>query len=421
MRKSLSSVFSSSTFRHSSITFVSTVINGALGAVFFIVAARFLGPSEYGLFSVALAVLTLTSSIGNLGTDTGVVNFVSKYIHEDPKKAQRFLKLALKVKVIVGLLICALGISFSQIISQFIFQKPELSSLLQIAFIGVFSQLLFTFALSALQSFQKFVAWGGANVGQNAIRLLFLLGMYILGGITTSNILLLYALIPFAGFILGMIFMEKEFLRVSNENAVADVFFRYNVWVALFGAVSALSSRLDTFIIARLLDSTQIGLYGAANQLVQIVPQFVVALGTVIAPKMAQQNTKEKFVEYLKKTQLMILALAVLGILSIPIVLFLIPYIFGVAYLPSGSIFVVLLFAMLLFLISVPVHMAIYHYYSYPKLFFWLSIGHLILISCVGWYLITMYGVMGAAITVLIGQIYNYLIPGLWVINKLRT
>ncbi len=413
-------IFSTSTFRQSSITFGATVINGALGAIFFIFAARFLGPSDYGLFTVSMAVLTLVADIGNLGTDTGIVNFVSRYLKNDPVKAQRFLKLALKIKSVVGIFVSIIGIVVAPLIAEQIFHKPELNSLLQIAFIGVLSQLLFTFGTAALQSHQKFIGWGIANIGQNTIRLMILFFVFTIGAVTTHNILLLYALIPFAGFLLSMILMPKSFLTVENENSVAKEFFKYNLWVAAFGGIAALSSRLDTFISARLLDSTQLGLYGAANQLVQIVPQFVGAIGTVIAPKMAQQNSKEKFVDYLKKTQVMVLGLAALGVLSIPVVLWIIPFLFGVSYIPSGLLFVILLIAMLIFLISVPIHMAVFYYYSYPKLFFWISIGHLVIIALVGWNLISVYGAMGAAVTVLIGQVFNFFVPGVWVLNRIN-
>jgi O-antigen/teichoic acid export membrane protein len=421
-------IFRTSTFRQSSITFIATVINGALGAIFFIFAARFLGPSQYGLFSIAMAVLTLTADIGNLGTDTGVVNFVSKYIKTDSEKAYRFLKLALSIKFIVGILILLIGWLIAPTIAITLFHKPELSTLLQIAFVGVLAQLLFTFGTSALQSLQKFVSWGVVNVGQNTIRLILLFiifssSAFVTHKFTPESAFLLYALIPFTGFLIAMIILPKKFLMLRNQNSVARDFFKYNVWVAAFGAIAAFSSRLDTFISARLLDSAQIGIYAAANQLVLVVPQLVGALGTVIAPKMAQQTSKEKFIDYLKKTQLMVLGLAGLGLLSIPVILWIIPspYLFGMEYLQSGPIFVVLLLSMLIFLISVPIHMSVFYYYSYPKLFFWISLGHLAIIAIVGWNLISIYGVMGAAWTVLIGQVFNLMVPAIWVLNKIKN
>lgn len=422
----IKSVFSTSTFRQSSVTFIATVINGALGAVFFIFVARFLGPTQYGLFSIALTVLTLVASVGNIGTDSGVVNFVSRYITNDKEKAYRFLKLALKVKLIVGILILLIGWWSAQYIAEYAFGKPELHPLLQIAFVGVLAQLLFTFGTSALQSMQKFFSWSVVNIGQNTIRLILLFiifssSAFVAHKFTTDSALWLYALIPFSGFLIAIVLLPKRFLLVSNENVVANDFFKYNVWVALFGAIAAFSSRLDTFIAARLLDSAQIGIYSAANQLVLIVPQFVGALGTVIAPKMAQQKTKKEFIDYMKKTQVMVFLLALLGLLTIPIVLLIIPYLFGIEYVKSGPIFVVLLLSMLLFLLSVPIHMSVFYYFSYPKLFFWISLGHLAIIAIVGWNLISMYGVMGAAWTVFAGQLFNFIIPTIWVVSQIKN
>src|SRR5258706_5796829 len=174
MRNKLKTILDTSTFRQSSITFTATVINGALGAIFFIFAARFLGPSQYGLFTIAMVTLTLVADIGNLGTDTGIVNFVSRHIKNDPEKANRFLKLALKIKIIVGICLAVIGWFTAPLIAAQVFHKPELTSLLQIAFVGVLAQLLFTFGTAALQAHQKFISWGLTNIGQNTIRLILL-------------------------------------------------------------------------------------------------------------------------------------------------------------------------------------------------------------------------------------------------------
>ena len=110
-----------------------------------------------------------------------------------------------------------------------------------------------------------------------------------------------------------------------------------------------------------------------------------------------------------------------MGVLSIPVVLFFIPILFGKEYVASGPPFVVLLFAMLIFLFSVPLHMAVIYYFSYPKLFFWVSLGHLAIIAGLGWVLISSFGAMGAAFTVLVGNIFNFVVPATWVLLKIRS
>jgi O-antigen/teichoic acid export membrane protein len=414
-------IVSTSTFRQSLVTFSGVVLNGALGAVFYIISARFLGPAAFGLMSVAIAALTLITDIGDLGTDTGLVRFVGKHIKEKPQKAFRFLKLGLEVKIIVGLTVLLLGWLLAPFVANTLFVKSELTNPLIIAFVGVLFLLLFSFITHTLQALQKFWAWSGIQVGTNFLRVVIVLLLLYLGKLTLDSNLVTYISMPLVGFIFGIIFLlPKKFLKIKKETSVAKEFFHYNKWVATFTFVAAFSSRLDTFISARLLATTDVGLYSAASRLVQIVPQIVAALGTVIAPKMAAMGDLKDFVSYLKKTQIMVVGLALLGILAIPLVVFLIPYLYGADYLASIPLFIVLLFAMLVFLIAVPVHNAVFYYFSYPKLFFWLSLLHLAIIGGLGWNLISTFGAMGAAVTVLIGSVGNFIIPLIWVISKIK-
>jgi len=416
----IESIFATATFKQSGITFTGTIVNGVLGAAFYILVARFLGPSSYGLLAVTIATLNLVADIGDLGTDTGLVRFVGKYIKTDKTKAFRFLKLGLKVKLIVAIAVMLLGYFLAPTIASNLFAKEILTHPLRIAFIGVGSVLLFSFTTHTLQALQKFVSWSAVQVGTNLVRLLIIVVLYFMGSINVVNTLGVYIIMPFLGFLFGLFIIPSKFMRVNNENGVSKDFFNYNKWIAAFTLVAAIGSRLDTFITARLLSAAQLGIYSAANQIVQIVPQIVVAIGTVIAPKMASMTKIDDLVSYIKKTQVMVIALSFMGVLSIPFVIYLIPFLFGNEYLGSIPVFVILLFAMLTFLISVPVHNAIFYYFSYPKLFLWLSIVHISIISIAGWHFISMYGVIGAATAVLLGQVANLVIPTVWVVREIR-
>lgn len=414
------SIFATATFKQSSVTFVGTVLNGALGAVFYILSARHLGPAGFGLMSVAIAVLTLVADIGDFGTDTGLVNFVARYIDKKQEQAFRFLKLGLEIKIIIGVLVLFLGLVVSSPIAEHIFNKPELTKALFIALAGVLSVLLFSFITHTLQAFQRFWAWSGIQVGTNAFRILVLFPALFYGKLNLESTMVIYITMPILGFLVGLALIPRRFIKVKGEFSVAKEFFHYNKWVAAFTVVAAFSSRLDTFLSARLLSSADVGFYSAANQLVKIVPQLVTALGTVIAPKMASMRTRQDFVSYFKKTQLMVAAICFLGLASIPVVSLLVPVLYGHEYLASIPLFVVLLLAMLVFLFSVPVHNAVFYYFSYPKLFFWLALGHLLIIAGLGWELISIFGAMGAAITVLAGAIFNFIVPAVWVLRAVN-
>ena len=419
--RQIQDIINSATIKQSAVTFIGTFINGALGAIFYIFSARYLGPASFGLMILAITALTMISDISDLGTGTGIVRFVSEYLIKDRYKAYRFLKLGLKVKIIVSIVVVILGWISSPLIAEMLFSKAELTTSLRIAFIGVSSALLFTFITSTLQSLQKFWSWSIIQIGTNSLRLIFVFALTWIGILTLNLNLLVYIFIPLVGFIVGMMIIKPDFMKVKNEYSVAKEFFHYNKWVALFSLVAALGARMDIFISGRLLTNHELGIYSASNQLVQVIPQFVVAIHTVIAPKMASMDSFKEFMSYLKKTQVMVLGIAILIILLLPIAVYLIPLLYGNSYITSVPVFIVLLVGMLFFLISTPIHISVFYYFSNPRLFFWLSCMHLIIVSVASWIFVSSYGAMGGAIAVLLGQIVSFIIPLIWITMKIKS
>lgn len=413
-------ILSTATFRQSQITILGTILNGALGAFFYILLARFLGPADFGLLSVSIATLTLIADIADLGTNTGLVKFVSESLVSDKSQALRFLKLGLETKLVVWLGIFLFGFLLSPFIATQIFNKTELIIPLRLVMIGVGGALLISFATSSLQSFQKYFTWSVVNILTNLTRLvsIFVLLFYQQLNITSS--LLSFIMLPFFGFLLALFFLPtSQILSSKNEFSLASNFFKYNFSVAAFTVIAAISARLDTFLGARLLSNFELGIYGAMNQLVQVVPQIVSALGVVAAPKFANFQNESEMLTYFKKFQLLVLGISLLVVFVTPLSFYLIPLIYGSEYIQAVVPFIILLLGMLIFLISVPLHSSIIYYFAKPQVFIWISIGHLLIIGILGYFLISTYGVIGAAIAVLAGMLFNFIAPLLWFLKRI--
>lgn len=417
----LQSITKTATFRQSQITIMGTIINGILGAVFYILLARFLGPIEFGLFTVSIATLTLIADSVDFGTNTGLLRHIPQSLVADKSKALKFLKLGLEFKILVWIAVFIIGFLISPAVASLIFKKYELVNPLRLVMVGVGGALLFSFATSSLQAFQKYFIWSFVNIITNFLRLIFIIFLFYVGQLNLSSGLVIFILLPFFGFSLTLIFLpSREMFEEKNEFSVAKQFFKYNLWVAVFLVIASVSSRMDTFLTARLLTNFELGIYGAANQLVQVVPQLVGALGMVAAPKFASFRNDQDMVVYLKKLQLFVLGLSALGLITIPIFIYIIPILFGVAYITAVAPFILLLVAMLVFLISVPIHNSIIFYFARPDIFIWVSVGHLAIISLLGYFLISSFGLIGAGTTVLVGTIFNLLAPASWFFYKLR-
>lgn len=420
MKEKIREILKTKTFSQTLVTSFGTIINGVLGLFFYVLAARYLGPSKFGVFSIAVAAIALIASITNFGVDTGIVRFVGNYISTDKEKALRFLKSGFYIKMISSILVIILGWYLVPFIAIKFFQKSELIFPLRLSLIGVASALLFSYVSSAVQAFQKFWIWSGLNIFSNLLRLLATAGLFALGIFNVESALSVYIIFPFLGFLLGLFFLPN-FFKVQGEKQVFSEFMKFNGWVAAFTIIAAISSRLDTFLSARFLTLNDVGIYSVAVSLTSFIPQVVFAIGTVVAPKLASFTSKADALKYLKKLQFFVLGIGTFGIIiGIPLSYFVIPSFYGGDYILSINPFIILLFAQAIFLISIPVHTAIIYYFSYPKLFVYITLINFLILLVGGWYAIGEFGYTGAAWVFLIGSISNFVIPAVWVVNKFR-
>ncbi len=411
-------IYRSKTVRQSIVTSSSTIINGLLGVAFYILIARVLGPSEFGILVVALTTLTLVSDIATIGTDTGIVKFVGKYFNSDRAKALQFLKLGLELKFFVGLAVLFLGLLIVPFVATNLLGKAELIIPLRFAIVGAFGMLLFSFSTSSLQAIQKFWTWGMVNIFANGLRLAVIFFLSFSNKLNLSGTLTSYIACIFLGFFIALTFLPN-FFKAKKERSLAREFFDYNKWIAIFMMIAPISSRLDTYLTTKFLSLSDVGIYGVATSLSAVGSQIVAGITTVVAPKLAGFDTDQKAINYLKKLQILVIGLAVLGIIvGISVSKFAIPFFYGNEYLGSVAPLAVLIVAQAVFLISIPAHSSVIFYFSYPKLFVYISIVHLIITVALGWILIPSFGYIGAALTVLVGNVSNLIIPGVWALKK---
>ncbi len=417
----LRSIIRTATFKQSQITVFGTLINGVLGALFYVILARLLGPSDFGLLTIALTTLVLIADIVDLGTNTGLIRFVSSNLAVNSIKAYQFLKLSLEIKLMAWFVSSLIIFFLAPFLATEVFHKAELILPLRLICFGIGGALLFSFATSSLQAYQKYFLWSAMNIFTNSLRLILILILAYFLMLNVENSLLVYILMPFFGFFVTLFILpSRKILASKDEFSLSKELFKYNIPVAVFTAIAAFSARLDIYLNAALLSSREVGIYGAATQLVQVMPQLVSALGLVAAPKFASFQSSKDMLVYFKKFQLFVLSLCLLGILTIPILIYLIPILLGSNYQEVIMPFIFLFLAMLVFLISLPVHHSVIFYFGRPDVFIWVSIGHLLLIGSLGYLMIQSYGVIGASLTVLAGTTFNFLYPLIWLIFKLR-
>jgi O-antigen/teichoic acid export membrane protein len=401
--KKIQEIIKTSTVRQSLITTVSIFLSSGLGAVFYLVLARTIGPHDYGLFSLGIAALSVVMSVSDLGIGQGLVRFVGA--HRLKNSYFPFVKLALRVKIVMGVsatIIFGLG---STIIARAIFHQPELGKLLPLVGLAVLFQLLFFLSASVFQGLQKFLFWGGIQVGANLLRLLFILPLLFLGKLDSASSFLVFIASYVVGFVVSLFWLDLDWLKSKVTPSVTKEFWDFNRWTAVFVIIASITARLDTILSGRFLSLTEVGIYSLAATMVSFLPQLASAIGAVTTAKFANIKDRNHEKTYLRKSLFFVGGISLMiALLMIPVALFVI-HIAGEAYSAAFIPFFVLLVGNVIFLMTNPVRDSILYFHSKPKFFVFLSVFQGIAVFVSGLLLIPMLGVLGVALTVVVSQL----------------
>lgn len=383
MLKKLKPILSTATIRQASLTSISSIANGILGAAFYFLLARWLGNVAYGQFSLVATSIATLAGVANLGTDQSLVKF--------SKAGIAHVKAAFVVKIVSAIVVSAV----------LLLVFPNWLGALLAA--GILAQMLFSFSVSLSQAREDYLAWSGLLAGTNLLRLVFLVSAY--PSVRFFSASLIYIFCPLAGFLVFLAVRGTSFLRPRLPISIFKEIFGFNKWITAFIIINALGSRLDLFLTAKFTNMASAGVYALATQLVAILPQLTTALGAVTAPKFASFQKSRANAAYLKKSLLFASSLAIIASFLLVVAAVAVIKFTGNDFTNSWGPFLVLLLGMDVFLATTPLRDSILYYFSDAQFFFWSGVAQIAATIIMSQLLIPVYGLLGSAAAVLSSQL----------------
>lgn len=404
------------TGKNSLITFFSIVVNTGFSAGFFIILARFLGPANLGLFSVALALMLTISGVLDFGTNFGILRFAPKSAgQEKTKDLLSYLKLGLLTKIVLGTLGTILLAIFAHPLSVFLFHRPELGDLFLLSSLGVLGGILFGYGSAATQAIQRFFVWGALQAGSSAFRFLILVILISLSILSPGTALLAYIAMLFSVFFFSLPFLPKKIFSAKINSVHLGEFFRYNRWMALYTVLTTISLSFDRFFLARFSGPSEVGFYVAAMQIAGVGVQVYTALGTVLIPRFASLTSLDSISIYLKKSVLLTSAMALGGalvaLISGPLTLL----IFGNTYAHSIVPLRLLIIGVACIMASLPFTSVWLYSLGKAKDFAIYFIFNAALLFLLNWLLVPTLGAVGSAIASLSGNALTLVVSIIYV------
>jgi O-antigen/teichoic acid export membrane protein len=388
----------SATARDTYVLFLGNLGSAFLGFLFTFFVARALNREDFGIFSAAMNLVVIISSLSDVGITTGLVNFISESDSEgNEKKALEYQKAGLTIRVGIILILTTLIIIFSPYISKLMLATTDPFVAIWAAIVSLvsFVPMYFPYILQAKKQFLKSVIVDNIYY---LFRLLGLLGLIYFGAMT------LYTSLSTAivGFVFSLIasisFLKFKFLFSRPDKNIYTSLIKFSGWIGVNRIISSISGRLDIQMLASMAGATTTALYSIPARLSSIVIILTSSFSAVLAPRFASMGDKEREKKYLMKSCFallpIILAILVWVIMAKPFMQIIFPN-----YIDSIPVFQALTLSMIPFILTAPSVVVIIYAMKKNVYIGTYSFFQIVAIFILNWIFIPKFGPFGPTLT----------------------
>lgn len=303
------------------------------GLVGSIILAKWLGPSQRGVFAAIILIPSILQYFVNFGLPSAIVYFTAI---SDADKHKIWSSI-----FTVGLVQSILGVLLGWQIIDFYLPKFSSNSV-HLGHLYLSTLPLGLFGIYATYMLQGASHFNITNILKCIVPAGYCVGIIILkvqNTLSVENMVYIQILIQLVYLLVSFAFLYKIILLRLSLNVDFDYIrkmlnYGMKVW---FGDISQLAnSRMDQFFIGLFLSSVDLGIYTVAVSVASFTSIFANAVRTIILPTVAGKITfidkSNELIFYFKKYWAFSLTFHLIFILSVSI---LIPFIFGKPYSES--------------------------------------------------------------------------------------
>ncbi len=291
------------------------LVSAGFTATLIVFLVRALGPTQYGLFSLAIGVAGLVLIPSDLGISQSAARFIAE-VRGDGSTVTAIVRDSVRLKVLVsGIFTAALMAAAGPIAEAY--DSPSLASPLRIVAVAVFGQSLMGFAASFFEATGRvsgYLRLVGAEsaVEAGASILLVLLGTGAAGAMAgRAGAYTFAAVLGLA--LIGRALGRPVWPRLRGQGYVRRIATYGSALVIVDGAF-ALYSHIDVLLIGAILGITSAGIFAAPMKMLVLFGYIGAAARSGVAPRLSRRSdgprdeTLERTLRYLLLIQGVILA-----------------------------------------------------------------------------------------------------------------
>ena len=277
------------------------VASTLISAVGTIIIAGLLGEEDYGLYYIAITAPTLIILFRNWGVNFAIIRYTAQSNADNKTENIRGIFMSgLLFEIAVGVALSLIGFLLSDFLSTTVFNRPQITPLLQIASLSILTNAMVTTATAAFTGVERMHLNSVMIVSQSIIKtalivtlVLFGLGTYgAITGFTVSSLL--------AGLIgVFLMFIIYKKLPKPNENKLKigsniKTMLKYGVPLSIGVILTGVLLQYYNFVLyIYVSDNALIGNLAIAQNFVVLITFFATPVTTMLFPAFSKLDHKK--------------------------------------------------------------------------------------------------------------------------------
>ncbi len=403
----------SSTAMDTYVLFVGNLGSAFLGFLFTFFVARALNREDFGIFSAAMNLVVIISSLSDIGITSGLVSFIAEADGEnDEKKSFEYQKAGLIIRLVIIVALSVLVIMFAPFISKSMLATADPMVAIWAAIVAfvLFVPMYFPYVLQAKKQFLKSVIVDNTYY---LFRLVGLLGFIYFGAVSLYSSFSVAILGFVVSLLASLTFLKYKFIFSKPSKEIYSNLLKFSGWIGVNRIISSISGRLDIQMLASISGASVTALYSIPSRLSSFIVILTASFSAVLAPRLASMGDKNREREYLIKASLALIPIILLTILWVifakPFMMIIFPN-----YIDSVPVFQALTLSMIPFILTAPSVAAIIYAMKKNVYIGAFSFFQLAAIFLLNSYFIPKYGAVGPTLTY--GITNSILVIYTWVI-----
>lgn len=307
---------SSSTFRNTSWSASSWLVNGASGAITSAIFARYLTVPEFGILVLVLSLSNLVSDLSDLGISSSIVRFGSQSVAEGDKERFRLIaSVVFRTKLILGSIVVLLALLFLNPIVSYVFSHVDerITAYFRLSLVSAWTYNVASISVPIFQAYGNFRLMSLVTTSRYIAKLLFVVCcIFAVNSWSVSLGIWIEIASVLIFLVAGFVALPARSLSLRTYDAqLGREMLKFNKWISLHQIVALIGGRLDVFFIGGLADARALGVFGAASKIAALMNTSMYSYSAVLLQEFSAAPTNDAMRE--KRRNSLIVVVLLLG------------------------------------------------------------------------------------------------------------